>query len=110
MGSDQWTTLRRVFEQIPDPRRRRGRRFTLPDLLTTAAAAVLSGAETYLAIADWARKHALDLGDAGLALASKDTFRRVLSMIDADLLDQLLGSWASHLVGKANAVAIDGKA
>jgi len=109
MGSGEWMSLRRVFEEIPDPRGPRGLRFTLPDLLTTAASAVLSGADTYLAIAEGAKRHALGLADKGVAPASKDTFGRILSAVDADALDQYLGSWSSRLAGRADAVAVDGK-
>jgi predicted transposase YbfD/YdcC len=109
IGSRQWTTLRRVFEQIPDPRDPRGVRHKLSDILTVAACAVLNGARTYLAMADWAAGHADLLAARGIAPASKDTFRRVLSRLDGDVFDRDLGRWARQLAKTCQAVAVDGK-
>ena len=39
---------------IPDPRDRRGRRHTLASVLAVSAAAVLAGARSVTAIAEWA--------------------------------------------------------
>ncbi|MEV5082972.1 transposase family protein [Streptomyces sp. NPDC056159] len=42
------------FRRLPDPRRRQGRRHPLAFVLTLAACAVLAGAKSLTAIAEWA--------------------------------------------------------
>lgn len=54
--------LTQVFADVPDPRDRRGVRHALPVILTRATAAVLSGAKTWVAVAEW-------VGDAGRDVA-----------------------------------------
>jgi hypothetical protein len=52
-GADQ-ATLLQVLASVTDPRRRRGVRHRLPVILAVAVCAVLAGARSYLAIAEWA--------------------------------------------------------
>jgi DDE_Tnp_1-associated/Transposase DDE domain len=109
---------------VPDPRDRRGRRHTLVGVLAVAAAAVLAGARSVTAIAEWAADaspHVLAaLGARGDPLSgtwqapSAATIRRVLARIDADLLDHTLGAWLAgrlRLPGRQRrrAIAVDGK-
>ncbi|WP_311445630.1 ISAs1 family transposase [Frankia nepalensis] len=104
-----------VFERVADPRKRRGRRHRLAVLLTLATCAVLAGARSFTAIAEWA-------ADAGEALADQlgivripdaSTFRRVLALLDANALDAALGTWAAARTepgkGQRRRVAVDGK-
>jgi len=91
---------------LPDPRARRGRRHTLASVLALSAAAVLAGARSVAAIAEWA-------ADApGPVLAAlgvrrdpltqcwqapgEATIRRILAGVDADRLDQALGAWLAE--------------
>jgi hypothetical protein len=54
-----------LLAQIPDPRGRHGRRYSLIAMLTTVVCAILTGARGYRTIAHWARSQ-----DAtGLAMA-----------------------------------------
>src|SRR4051794_41919883 len=46
--------LLQALAAVPDPRRRRGRRYSLQSVLLIAVSAVLAGARSYAAIADWA--------------------------------------------------------
>ena len=46
-----------IFETIPDPRRRQGRRYDLAYLLTCLAAAMLCNRNSTLAVAEWCRDH-----------------------------------------------------
>ncbi|MDO0938719.1 transposase family protein [Streptomyces sp. DG2A-72] len=70
----QWSSavalpINRVFARIRDPRERRGRRHPLPYVLVLAAGAVLTGATTFLAIAEWAAdQEAAHLAAAGARL------------------------------------------
>lgn len=81
-----------ALEGVPDPRRRRGRRHGLQSILLLAVGAVLAGARSYAAIADWAAHadHAVTLcGPTPHAT----TFGRVLGAVDADALEQVLTGW-----------------
>jgi hypothetical protein len=80
---------------IPDPRQRRGRRHPLLAILAMAAAAVLTGARSVAAIAEWAadapqpiraalgaRRDAPD----HWAVPAEATIRRTLARLDATAL------------------------
>lgn len=106
-----------VFATVPDPRARRGVRHGLPVVLTVAAAAVLAGAKSLLAVGEWvadADRQALSqLGiDPSVVLPSESTIRRTLADLDADDLDARLGGWMAtrvRLVGQRRVLAVDGK-
>lgn len=106
-----------VLSTIADPRGRRGRRHELATVLAVSLAAVLAGARTLAAIAEWA-------GDQpGWALRrigvrrdppSLSTIRRVLLVVDPDVLDAVLHAWVAALSPRPvpaafRAVAVDGK-
>jgi hypothetical protein len=50
MDSPQYRDLRAALADVPDPRRRRGRRYCWPVLLTLIAAALVSGQQGMRAI------------------------------------------------------------
>lgn len=85
-----------VLSTVPDPRRARGRRHSLATVLAVSLGAVLAGARSLTAIADWA-------GDLpawswrrwriGRGAPSLSTIRRVLLVVDADVLDAVLHAW-----------------
>src|SRR6266536_2737010 len=91
------------LQTLTDPRARRGKRHRLAGLLAIAAAAVLGGARSYTAIAEFAS----ELDAATLARPgtwrrpysdcwippSEATLRRTLQQVDADALDRLVGDW-----------------
>jgi hypothetical protein len=54
LDTEQQRDLLRALGVVPDPRRRRGVRYRLASLLAVAVCAVLAGACTFAAIADWA--------------------------------------------------------
>src|SRR6266511_2573445 len=109
---------------LTDPRARRGRRHALAGVLAIAAAAVLGGARSYTAIAEFARElEAATLERLGVfkrpystvyVAPSEPTLRRTLQQVDADELDRVVAGWlaeqqpaqASH---QPEAVAVDGK-
>nr|WP_322754491.1 transposase family protein [Frankia sp. Cas3] len=86
-----------VFARLADPRKRRGRCYELPVLLTLATCAVLAGARSFTAVAEWAA----DAGEvvwAALGIVrtpDESTFRRVFARLDADAFDTALGTWAA---------------
>jgi predicted transposase YbfD/YdcC len=118
---------------IPDPRSALGRRHPLVAILALAAAAVLAGARSFAAIAEWAtdapqpvraalgaRRDAPD----HWAVPAEATIRRTLGWLDANALAAAVGAWLadrqrhdrSDSAGHAQrrrprqrAVAVDGK-
>jgi len=109
--------LMEVFAQMPDPRDPRGVRHDLATVLTLAQTAVLAGARTLLATAEWTHDAARDtLSRIGIspdqALPSESTIRRTLARLDADDLDARPAGWMAtrvgHLAGR-RVIAFDGK-
>jgi DDE_Tnp_1-associated len=87
---------------VPDPRRGCGRRHPLVAILALAAAAVLAGARSITAIAEWAadtpqpvraalgaRRDAPDY----FPVPAEATIRRALARLDADALASAVGAW-----------------
>jgi predicted transposase YbfD/YdcC len=101
---------------ITDPRCRRGVRHQLVSVLGVAVCAVLAGAKSYVAIAEWAhdlpRTVRVRLGIERVP-PSETAIRRLLQTIDPDLLNRTVCGW---LAARAScrerwpAFAIDGKA
>jgi predicted transposase YbfD/YdcC len=125
------TSLIAALAAVPDARARRGRRHELTGLLAIGACACLTGAASYVAIAEWAAAQGsavLDClgGEAGLPCET--TLRRCLQGTDAAALDAAVAGWAGQqlaaeqgrLLGEAGqamlpvnagrrVIAIDGK-
>ena len=117
--------LLEVLALVPDPRRRRGRRYLLAFVLAVAVACALSGARSFREAGD----HAADLPQdilvklggrlhplLGRIVAPSETrIRTLVQAIGADLLDDLIGGWLRDLAdsgradGLLTAIAIDGK-
>lgn len=106
--------LLETFESVPDPRSAKGTRHPLPVILAIATAAMLCGARSVYAIAQWGRDQPPDLL-RGLGLTRKQspcvaTFHRVFVRLDAAAFEQALGRWAeANLLGGKQAIAVDGK-
>jgi len=107
--------LLRALRSVPDPRKPRGRRHRLPTILAVAACAVIAGARSFVAIAEWA----LDATPAVLARLGvsgdkpcESTIRRTLNKVNADGLDVIIGTWAALVATTAKrfqVIAVDGK-
>jgi hypothetical protein len=117
--------LLEVLGQVADPRRKRGRRFTLVFVLAIAVVCVLAGARNFREAGD----QAADLPQELLAVLggkphplrrkiiapSEKRIRTLLHDLDADALDGIIGGWlralagAGRLDGLLTAIAIDGK-
>ncbi|WP_169847206.1 ISAs1 family transposase [Rhodococcus triatomae] len=106
-----------ALEVVPDPRDRRGRRYSLPSLIAIALCAVAAGARSYSSIADWAvaapREVLVRLG-IRFRVPSEATIRQVLGRVEGDGLDLVLGRYLSDAGdndsgGERVAVAVDGK-
>jgi predicted transposase YbfD/YdcC len=85
-----------ALRAVKDPRARRGRRHDVVAVLGVAVCAVLTGARSYAALAEWARdlpptvRARLGLGRHA---PCESTIRRVLQAVDAAALDQVVSSW-----------------
>ena len=110
---------------VSDPRARAGRRHPLVAILGLAAAAVLAGARSLTAIAEWAAdapqpvRAALGARRDPLtgrwAVPTETTIRRTLGRLDAQALAAVIGAWLGdrdhhvHHDRRRPAVAVDGK-
>ena len=104
-----------LLAQVPDPRRKRGRRHPLAGLIAVGIAAVIAGSRSFAAIGQWAADAGAEVL-AGLGAvrgpAEESTFRRAFAMIDPGVLDQLLGTWLHTRARRVNGrlvIAVDGK-
>jgi predicted transposase YbfD/YdcC len=90
---------------VPDPRSPRGVRHRLVYILALAAAAVLGGATSLLAVGEWVADAPVNtltaLGGVPDRLTGRcpvpdeSTIRRVLSHVDGDALDRAVSRWLS---------------
>ena len=107
--------LTTTFDDLPDPRREtRNKLHRLTDILVIATCAVISGAESWEAIAEYGRTKAdffrrllpLDNG-----IPSPDTFERVFAKLAPGAFSQAFGRWMAAACDAAGLVpiAIDGK-
>lgn len=102
---------------VPDPRKRRGIRHSVAAVIAIAAAAVLAGSKSVLAIGEWAAEapHVVlaALGSRRNPRTGRftaphgDTFRRVLRDVDADAVDTMIGAFLADRVGVGSPPAPD---
>jgi predicted transposase YbfD/YdcC len=105
-----------LLGQVPDPRKKRGRRHPLVGLLTVGIAAVIGGSKSFAAIGQSAAEHAgpevLKVLGAARGAADESTFRRAFALVSADVLDRVLGAWLLTRAVRAGGrlvIAVDGK-
>jgi predicted transposase YbfD/YdcC len=117
--------LLELLARVPDPRKRRGRRFGLVFVLAVAVVAVLAGATNFREIADHAddlsqtllerlggRRHPLH---RKIVVPSEKRIRTLIQRIDATRLDEIIGGWlwdlaqTGRLEPLLTALAVDGK-
>jgi len=108
------SSLYEVFTQLPDPRSPHGRRHPLSAILGQATVAMLAGARSLEAIAQFGRdrgpRFARALGFTRDQMPCKATFHNVFKALDAEVFERSLAQW---LRGRRRAgwrrIAIDGK-
>jgi hypothetical protein len=105
-----------VLAQVADPRHRRGVRHRLAGILGLALCAVVAGARSFTAIAEWAADadgQTLHVLGVRGAVPSESTFRRTLQRLDGGAFDDLAGAWAQQATmpgpGGRRVIAVDGK-
>jgi predicted transposase YbfD/YdcC len=104
-----------LLAQVPDPRKRRGRRHPLGGLLAAGVAAVIAGSRSFAVIG----QRAADAGPEVLAVlgaargpAEESTFRRAFALVSGDVLDRVPGAWLwtrAVQAGGRLVIAVDGK-
>jgi len=115
-------SLAAALAAVPDPRHPNGWRsdrspLPLVGLLQVAVAAMLGGARSLYAVAQWGRERVEDDPDALVPLGlppgrspSVATLHRVFKALDVAAFERALGDWlAGSGVGPGEALALDGK-
>ena len=120
MDAASSSSLLAHLSAIPDPRSRHGRQHSLSAVLAMVCCAMMCGARSYSAIAQWAANqdirliHRLGFTRTPPKLGG---VRKVLMAIDPDAFETALSRWAEGLLGplptsgerSLQAYAIDGK-
>lgn len=121
--------LLEVLESVPDPRKKRGVRHRFAAILFVSVCAVVSGARSFAAIAEWAADAVGDAVDdtlrgMGIGAPNASTIRRALSALSGDGFDTAIGGFLAGRLAAARtktakakagerarrrAIAVDGK-
>lgn len=117
LSDEHIKSLPSFFKNIPDPRRRHGRRHRLHTVLAIVAGAILCGMRGYQEIYDWAKslgKKARRQFDCRIennryVVPSLYVMRNLLIRIDPDHLEQALQCWNLTYGQQDQSLAIDGK-
>jgi hypothetical protein len=108
-------SLLEVLAQVPDPRSRHGRRHPLSAILALAVVAMLSGAKSYEAIAQFGREKGFTLAHAlGFTRGktpTKSTFSVLFRILDVQTFEEVLSRWVVSRVpeGQEKPISLDGK-
>lgn len=107
-------SLLEAFATVPDPRSALGKRHPLAAILALATAAMLEGARSMDAIAQWGRLQSpavvRALGFTRDRSPCGSTFHLVFKALDVVAFEAALESWARRNLGdRGKAIAIDGK-
>jgi hypothetical protein len=113
--------LLQYLRSIPDHRKKRGIRHRAISILAVSVCAILSGAKSYIAIAEWAQRCSQSMltklwcpksNITGKRVPpSEPTIRRFLDEADAEAVDSTVNAWLERQTGddKDRVIAIDGK-
>ncbi len=109
-------SLLAALEGVPDPRKRRGRRYRVATILTFAVCAMVCGARSLYAIAQWGREQGAAaevraaLGITRASTPSVATLFRLFRDLDRDAFEAALGAWTrAQGLPDDEAIALDGK-
>lgn len=104
--------------QVPDPRGRKGRRFTVSAMLAAVVCGLLCGIRGYETLVEWLHDLPVDFWHLlGFTRRppKKDAFRKLLMRLDPEQLQSVLSEWIEHDLGlplgedALQAVSFDGK-
>ena len=116
LGSDEVRSLYAVLREVPDYRRRRGRRYEAAQVLVILLLAKLAGEQTLSGVAHWARLRASWLEQVlGMRrLPCANTYHYISAHLDVAVLNRLLSEWFAQVApdlapGELMHWAIDGK-
>jgi predicted transposase YbfD/YdcC len=90
-------SLVEALSEVPDPRNPRGIRHGVLAILLLGACAVLTGARSFAAIAEYAHdtgRTILDLLGVGVVVPHESTIRRVLQDLDPGAVEAAMRTWA----------------
>lgn len=108
--------------ELPEVRKARGIRHDLVSILAVAAAAVVCGARSFVAIGEWSEQLSPTIRRRlrcrvhpetnELQSPTESTIRRTVQKVDGDALDRILNDWVAgrRKPEPGSAVAVDGKA
>ena len=115
MRGEEMPSLLEALAAVPDPRKARGRRYGLATLLALSVCAMLAGARSLYAIAQWGRdRNAADvrraLGIRHADMPSVATLFRAFRDLDRDAFEAALAGWLARAgAPRERALALDGK-
>ncbi len=112
--------LKDVLAEIPDPRHKRGRRYSLEAVLSLACVAMLCGYKSYSAMAEWDQNDGEEiitaLGFTRTTVPCAATFCLIFRRLDRKAVEATLGRWAEEVLAATasaqsgpDALACDGK-
>ena len=106
--------LREALDGVPDHRSSQGRRHPLGAVLSLAVCAMLCGARSLYAIAQWGRDHGAAAGEAlGFPLGKTPcvaTLHRVFKDLDVAAFEEVLREWVKDSgADLGSVVSVDGK-
>lgn len=108
-------SLSERLASLPDPRSPLGRRHPLPAVLGLVAVAILCGARSLEAVAQFARDRGpgfnAALGFTRRKTPCKATLSNLLRRLDIDAFERTLSAWVADRLGQGDAreIALDGK-
>lgn len=120
MEAQSFGSLLSSLAVVPDPRSRHGRQHPLSAILALVCCAIMCGAKSYSAIAQWARDQDIGLMHR-LGFTRRPPkmggIRKVLIALDPKAFEDALSRWAESLLGRPvssepsppEAFALDGK-
>jgi hypothetical protein len=108
-------SLLEVLAEVPDPRSRHGRRHPFSAILSLAVVAMLSGAKSYEAIAQFGRDKGVPLAHAlGFTRGktpNKSTFSVIFRILNIQAFEDALSRWIISRLpeGQEKLISLDGK-
>ena len=119
MTKEESRQLRDILSEVPDPRKKKGRRHPLGAMLVLTVVGMLCGQRSYTAIAKWARLHPVlrrALGFTAKQTPAASTFHYVYKRLDITAVEQALTQWTTETLASLpvstsdlKGLAMDGK-